>query len=108
MISDLQTSWQYVEKVPQKMYCISSAGKIISMNLHSKAGVAKNIVSAKISIFTFLTTPALECNLSEIFLQTPALECIFGNTWSSDIFAALPLPSEIIYSPAFLVCNILH
>ena len=56
------------------------------MNLHSKAGVAKNVVSAKISIFTFLPIPALECNLSELFLQTPALECIFGDTWSLDIF----------------------
>ena len=34
------------------------------MNLHSKAGDSKNV-----------------------FLQTPALEFIFGNTWSSNIFA---------------------
>ena len=58
------------------------------MILHSKAGVGKNVVSAKISIFTFLLTPALECNLSEIFLQTPALDCIFCDTWYSDIFAS--------------------
>ena len=48
------------------------------MNLHFKAGVGKNIVSAKISIYTFLATPALECNLSEIILQTPALECLYS------------------------------
>ena len=61
--------------------------KNISMSLHSKAGVYKNIVSAKIFMFTFLVTPAQECNLSEIFLQTPALECIFDITWSLDTFA---------------------
>ena len=74
------------------MYCISSVGKNKSLNLHSKAGVRKNVVSAKISIFTFLPTPALECYLSEIFLLTPALECIFGDTLSSDIFAGTTLP----------------
>ena len=74
--------------MPPKMYCISSVGKNISMNIHSKAVVGKNVVSAKISIFTFLPTPALECNSSEIFLQTPALERFFGDTWSSDMFAS--------------------
>ena len=49
---------------------------------------------AKISIFTFLPTPVLECYLSEIFLLTPALECIFGDTWSSDIFAGTTLPCQ--------------
>ena len=78
--------------MPQKNYCIFSVGKKISMNLHSKAGVSKNIVLAKISIFTFLPTPALECYFSEIFLLTPALECIFGDTLSSDIFAGTTLP----------------
>ena len=47
-------------------------------------------MAPKISIYTFLSTTALVCNLSEIFLQTPALECISGNTWSSDIFASTP------------------
>ena len=78
------------EKVPPKMYCTSSVDKNISMNLHSKAGVGKNMVPT-ISIYTYLLTPALECNLSEIFLKTPALECIFGNTRVFQIFLrALP------------------
>ena len=72
-------------------------GRNISMNLHSIAGVGKNIVLAKISTFTFLATPALECNLSEIFLQTPALECMFGDTWSSDIFAGTTSTGSITF-----------
>ena len=84
--------------MPSKMYCISSVGENKSLNLHSKAGVRKNVVSAKISIFTFLPTPALECNLSKIFLQTPALEFIFGNTWSLDIFAGTTsIKNALIY-----------
>ena len=88
----LANAFHILEEVPPKMYCISSIGKNIYMNLHSKAGVSKNVVSARVSIFTFLPTPALEYNLSEIILQTPALECIFGDTWSSDIFAGTSLP----------------
>ena len=38
-------------------------------------------------MLTFLPTPALECNLNEIFLKTPNLECIFVDTWLSDILA---------------------
>ena len=64
-------------KCHKKMYGISSVGKNISMNLLSKACVSKTQFWAKISIFSFLLTPALECYLSEIFLLTPALECIF-------------------------------
>ena len=79
-------------QVPPIMYCISSFGKNISMNLHSKASVVKSVVLAKISIFTFFPTPALECYSSEIFLLTPALECIFGDTLSADIFAGTTLP----------------
>ena len=60
--------YKQLEEVPPKMYCILSVGKNISMNLHSKAGVGKNVVLAKISIFTLLPTPALECTLSGIFL----------------------------------------
>ena len=76
----------HIEEVPPKMYCNSSACKNISMKLHSKAGASKNVVAPKISIYTFLEAPALECNFIEIFLQAPALECIFGGAWSSDIF----------------------
>ena len=76
----------------KKMYGIPSVGKNISMNLHSKACVSKTYFWAKISIFTFLPTPALECYLNEIFLLTPALKCIFGDTLSSDIFAGTTLP----------------
>ena len=63
-------------EVPQEMYYISSVVKIISMNLHSKAGASKNIVLAKISAFTFLPTPALGCNLSALvyFLATLGLQ----------------------------------
>jgi hypothetical protein len=60
-------------EVPQEMYYISSVVKNISMNLHSKAGVSKKIVLAKISTSTFLPTPALGCNLSDFFWLTPAL-----------------------------------
>ena len=49
------------------------------MTLHSKAGVSKNIVLAKISTFTFLPTPALGCNFSDFFWLTPALG-YFGDT----------------------------
>ena len=64
------------------------------MNLHSIAGVGKNVVWGKKSTFTFLPKPALYCYLSKIFLLTPALECISGDTWSSDIFAGTTLPCQ--------------
>ena len=54
----------------------------------------QNRVLSKISIFTFLPTPALKCNLSEISLRTPAVECILGDTSSSYIFAGNILPCK--------------